>query len=84
MSELGNGNGYCPYLYSKKFLWHRQENAEVRSGKMQFSCFRPTFGPIWTNFCLKQVQFVHIGHIRLKVDLKQVKFVQIGPKVGLK
>ena len=55
-------------LHSKKFLGRRQENAEVRNGKMQFccfrptfgviltnfTCFRPTFGPIWTNFCLKQ------------------------------
>ena len=71
-------------IHSKKFLGRREENAEVRSGKMQFYCFRPTFGPIWTNFCLKQVKFVHTGHIGLNVDLKHVKFIQIGPKVGLK
>ena len=43
-------------LHSKKILGRRQENAQVRNGKMQFSCFRPTFDPIWANFCLKQVK----------------------------
>ena len=37
-------------LHSKKFLGPRQENSEVRNGKLQFSYSRPTFGPIWINF----------------------------------
>ena len=69
------------HVLSKIFLGCRQKNSEARIDKLQFSCFRSTFGkilpvldhrlvpfgPIWTNFtCLRQ------------------KFVQIGSKVGLK
>ena len=55
-------------LHSKKILGHQQENAEVRNGKMEFSCFRPIFGPIWTNFtCFRQ----KFGQTGPKVSLKQ-------------
>ena len=44
------------FLHSKKFLGRRQKNSEVHNGKLQFSCFRPTFGPIWTNFtCFRPI-----------------------------
>ena len=68
-------------LHSKKFLGRRQENAQVRNGIMQFFCFRPTFGPIWTNFTCFRPTF---GPLRINFTCFGQKFVQIGPKVGLK
>ena len=42
--------------HSKKFLGRRQKNFKIRNGKLQFSCFRPTFGPIWTSFtCFRPI-----------------------------
>ena len=35
-------------------------NSQVRNGKMRFSCFGQTFGPIWMNFRQKQIRLVHI------------------------
>ena len=35
--------------HSKKFLGRRHKNSEVRNGRLQFFCFRPTFAPVWSN-----------------------------------
>ena len=54
-------------IHLKKFLGRRLENSEVLNGKLQFFCFRPTFGPIWKNFTCFRPTF----GCTTKVGLKQ-------------
>ena len=60
-------------VHSIKFLGRRQINSEVRNWKLQFFCFRPTFGPIWTNFTCFRKKIVKIGP---KVGLKQENYIR--------
>ena len=67
-------------IHSKKCLGRQQKNSEVRNGKLQFSCFIPSFGQILTNFTCFRPNF---GSIWTNFTYFRQKFVLIGPKVDL-
>ena len=69
------------FLHPKIFWGTDRKMPEVQNGKMQFSFFRPTFGPILTNFIYFRPTF---GLIWTNFTCFRQKFVQIGPKIGLK